>query len=72
MDRLRFPQKLLLMALIFVVPMLAVSALLIKSLSADITFASAELKGASSLRALADLQDAVQAHRGKLSLLLNH
>ncbi|MDR3419064.1 MAG: methyl-accepting chemotaxis protein [Nevskia sp.] len=72
MDSLRFPQKLLLIGLVFLVPMLGISALLLKTLSAELAFTSLERQGAAVLAPLLELQTAVQNHRGKTTLLLNH
>ncbi|MDR3415558.1 MAG: histidine kinase dimerization/phosphoacceptor domain -containing protein [Nevskia sp.] len=68
LGRLRFTRKLLLIALVFVVPMLSLSGLLLRSLSTHIDLGESEVRGIRALKDLIELQNAVQGHRGVMAL----
>ncbi len=63
MDHLRFPQKLLAMALVFLIPAAVVLALLLSNLSKEIAFVKQEQRGVTAEQPITALLVAVQLHR---------
>lgn len=70
-SQLTFPRKLALVGLLFIIPLAALTALLLPRLNADITFAERELIGIEAIQPIKNLTLQAQSHRGTAQLALN-